>query len=106
MPKKSIKHLNFDQQNIYQIRVKGTLDQQWSDWFDGLNISPTDDGSTLLTGPVVDDAALHGLLKKVRDSGVQLLSVNQVENALADDDASGRSGHGLSDLKEKGEGKI
>ncbi len=75
---------DFDQPNIYQIRVKGTLDQQWSDWFDDLVITPDKDGTTLLTGPVVDDAALHGLLKKVRDSGLRLLSVNCIETGPAD----------------------
>jgi hypothetical protein len=63
---------------IYQIRIKGQLDSQWTDWFEGLAITLEDDGDTLLTGPVVDQAALHGLLKKVRDLGLSLLSVNQV----------------------------
>jgi hypothetical protein len=84
MSNKPAAQSSFDQPNIYQIRVKGTLHQQWSDWFGGLTISPAEDGTTLLTGPVVDDAALHGLLKKVRDSGVPLLSVNRIENAQAD----------------------
>ena len=61
-----------------------------------------EDNTTLITGPVVDDAALHGLLKRVRDSGLRLLSVNQVENALADDDISEQSDHVASDLNEKG----
>ena len=60
---------------VYQIRVKGHLGQQWADWFEGVTISPEDNGETLLTGPVVDQAALHGLLKKVRDVGMPLLSV-------------------------------
>lgn len=84
MTNKSTSHSEFDQPNIYQIRVKGTLDQQWSDWFDDLKITPDEDDTTLLTGPVVDDAALHGLLKKVRDSGLRLLSVNCIETGLAD----------------------
>jgi hypothetical protein len=63
---------------IYQIRVKGHLDSQWTDWFEGLTITLEEDGDTLLTGPVSDQAALHGLLKKVRDLGLSLLSVNQV----------------------------
>jgi hypothetical protein len=63
---------------IYQIRVKGHLDSQWADWFEGLIITLEEDGDTLLTGPVSDQAALHGLLKKVRDLGLSLLSVNQV----------------------------
>ena len=64
---------------IYQIRIKGHLGQQWTDWFEGLTITLQEDGDTLLTGPVVDQAALHGLLKRVRDLGMPLLSVNCVE---------------------------
>jgi hypothetical protein len=67
------------QPTVYQIRIKGHLSNQWTDWFDGLTITLEEDGETLLTGPVVDDAALHGLLKKVRDLGTPLLSVNRVE---------------------------
>jgi hypothetical protein len=66
------------QPTIYQIRVKGHLGRQWTDWFDGLTITLEDNGDTLLTGPVVDQAALHGLLKKVRDLGTPLVSVNRV----------------------------
>ena len=64
---------------IYQIRVEGHLGQQWMDWFEGLTITLEDNGDTLLTGPVVDQAALYGLLKKVRDLGMPLLSVNRVQ---------------------------
>ena len=70
---------------IYQIRIKGHLvGQQWTDWFEGLTITLEENGDTLLTGPVVDDPALHGLLKKVRDLGMPLLSVNRVEPGQAD----------------------
>jgi hypothetical protein len=69
---------------IYQIRIKGHLGRQWTDWFEGLTITLEENGETLLTGPVVDDAALHGLLKKVRDLGMPLLSVNRVEPGQAD----------------------
>ena len=69
---------------IYQIRIKGHLGQQWTDWFEGLTITLEENGETLLTGPVIDDAALHGLLKKVRDLGMPLLSVNRVEPDQAD----------------------
>ena len=64
---------------IYQIRIKGHLGQQWSDWFEGLTITLDDKDNTLLTGLVVDQAALHGLLKKVRDLGLPLLSVERIE---------------------------
>ena len=67
-----------DQPMVYQIRIKGYLSSQWTDWFEGLTITLEDDGNTLLTGPVVDQAALHGLLKKVCDLGLLLLSVNSV----------------------------
>ena len=70
---------NPNQPKIYHIRIKGHLDSEWSDWFEGLTITLDEDGTTLLAGPVVDDAALHGLLKKVRDAGMTLLSVNCIE---------------------------
>jgi hypothetical protein len=72
------------QSNIYEIRVKGHLGRQWTEWFGGLTITLEEDGVTLLTGPVVDQAAIHGLLKKVRDLGMPLLSVNRVEPGRAD----------------------
>lgn len=68
----------------YQIRIEGHLDDQWTDWFGGLTIALEEDGNTLLTGPVVDQAMLHGLLKKVRDLGMQLVSVNRVEPGKPD----------------------
>ena len=63
---------------IYQIRVRSHLAHEWRDWFEGLTISLEENGDTLLTGPVVDQAALHGLLKKVRDLGLSLVSVGPV----------------------------
>jgi hypothetical protein len=63
---------------VYQIRVKSHLDSDWTDWFEGLTITLEEDGDTLLTGPVVDQAALHGLLKKVRDLGMPLVSIFRV----------------------------
>jgi len=65
---------------IYKIRIMGHLGSQWVDWFEGLTISLEDNGDTVLTGPVVDQAALHGLLKKVRDLGLPLLSVSAVDS--------------------------
>lgn len=69
---------------VYEIRIKGHLARQWAGWFEGLNIYLEDDGSTLLIGPVVDQAALHGILRKVRDLGIPLLSVNSVEASHRD----------------------
>jgi hypothetical protein len=63
----------------YEIRLKGHLDDRWAEWFEGLTLTLEDNGDTLLTGPVVDQAALHGLLKKVRDLGMPLVSVSPVE---------------------------
>ena len=72
------------QPTIYQIRVQSHLGSDWADWFDGLTIALEDNGDTLLTGPVIDQAALYGLLKKVRDLGMPLLSVIRVEPGQAD----------------------
>src|SRR5438094_8217184 len=69
---------------VYQIRIQGQLGREWTDWFGGLTIRLTDNGETLLTGPVVDQAALHGLLRKVRDLGVPLLSVSCVKPGEAE----------------------
>jgi hypothetical protein len=73
-----------DESGVYRIRLKGHLNSRWIDWFEGLTISLEDNGETLLTGPVVDQAALHGLLKKVRDLGMQLISVSPVKSGQAD----------------------
>ena len=69
---------------VYQIRIKGHLGREWTDWFEGLTITLEHNGDTLLTGPVVDQAALHGLLKKVRDLGMPLVSVSPLEHGQAD----------------------
>ena len=71
-------------QEFYQITVKGHLDNRWANWFEGLTITRVDNGETLLTGPVVDQVALHGLLRKVRDLGMPLLSVTRVRPSQAD----------------------
>ena len=66
-------------QEVYQIVVKGHLDREWSDWFDGLTITLVDNGETILSGPVVDQTALHGVLIKIRDLGLPLLSLTRTE---------------------------
>jgi len=76
--------MNPDQPMIYQIRIKGHLGRHWTDWFEGLAITLEDNGDTLLTGPVVDQAALHGVLKKVRDLAMPLVSVMRVKPDPAD----------------------
>jgi len=63
----------------YQIRIGGWLDQHWGEWFDNLEITAQEDGTTLITGFRLDEAALFGLLNKIRDSGMKLISVNQVD---------------------------
>src|SRR5689334_23739839 len=68
-----------DEPRMYEIRLKGHLDDKWADWFDGLTITRADNGETLLHGTVIDQAALHGVLRKVRDLGLPLLSVMQVD---------------------------
>ncbi len=74
---------DLSQPMVYQIRIKGHLGHQWTDWFGGLTITLENNGDTLLTGPVADQAALHGLLKKVRDLGLPLLSVIYVKPGQA-----------------------
>ena len=69
---------------VYQIRLKGHLDDQWSDWLGGLTIALEEDGNTVLTGPVVDQAALFGLIKKVRDLGMPLVSIHCVDPGKSD----------------------
>ena len=64
---------------VYEILLKGHLEARWVKWFDGMVITLDDNGNTLLSGPVADQSALHGLLKKIRDAGLPLLSVNSVE---------------------------
>jgi hypothetical protein len=69
---------------LYQIRIEGHLGEQWADWFEGLTITQESNGDTLFTGLVIDQAALHGLLKKVRDLGMPLLSVNRLKSGTSD----------------------
>jgi hypothetical protein len=70
---------NYDEPALYAIRLMGHLDQRWAAGFGGLTLTLEVNGETLLTGPVVDQAALHALLRKVRDLGLPLLAVNRVE---------------------------
>ncbi len=79
MPKLHDHKMDSSQPTVYQIRLKGHLGHQWTDWFEGMIITLEENGDTLLSGPVVDQAALHGLLKKVRDLGLPLVSVFQVQ---------------------------
>jgi len=67
--------------SIYEIRVQGRLDQRWSTWFDGLTISYEGEDITVLRGPLVDEAALHGVLIKVRDLALPLLAVRRVQDS-------------------------
>jgi hypothetical protein len=69
---------------VYQIRIQGHLGSEWTDWFEGLTITQEDNGETLLTGSVVDQARLYGLLRKVRDLGIPLLAVNRAYPGEAD----------------------
>ncbi|MCC7129595.1 MAG: hypothetical protein B6D39_00055 [Anaerolineae bacterium UTCFX2] len=88
MSKKPDSQTGVNQPLVYEIRIEGHLDQQWTDWFDGLTITLEEDGNTLLNGPVADQAALHGLIKKIRDLGIPLVSVCQTQ---PDDIHSNRS---------------
>lgn len=69
---------------VYRIRLKGHLDSQWIAWFEGVTITQADNGETVLTGPISDQAALYGLLRKVRDLGLPLIAVHQVEVGQSD----------------------
>lgn len=89
-----------NQSTIYQIRVKDHLDRQWMGRFEEFSITLEEDGTTLLTGPVVDQAALHGILRKIRDLGITLLSINSVgavpktpSEIISGDQQAGRTIH-------------
>lgn len=64
---------------IYEVSIKGHLADDWNDWFGGVTVTPQADGTTLLTCQVVDQAALHGLLRQIRDLGMPLISINRIE---------------------------
>ncbi len=73
------------QPTVYQIRITGHLDSRWTDWFEGMTITLEDNGDTHLTGSVIDQAALYGLLKKVRDLGMPLVSVNRILDVVEEE---------------------
>jgi len=70
----------YDEPGVYQIRVSGVLDDRWSDWFDGFSFNKSSVNETVLTGCVTDQAALHGLLSKIRDIGLPLISVERIDD--------------------------
>jgi hypothetical protein len=80
-----------DTQQIYNIRVKGHLDNDWSNWFEGLAITLEADGTTLLSGPFIDQCALYGLLKRIHDLNLPLISVNLISSNVPDYPASERA---------------
>ena len=88
MASKCTAHIDASQAMVYQIRIKGHLGSGWTDWFEGLTIMLEEGGDTLFTGPVIDQSALHGLLKKVRDLGITLVSVVQLRSNETDRDLS------------------
>jgi len=76
-----------DEPSLYQIRLKGHLGPQWAAYFDGFTLTNSENGEALLTGMITDQAALHGVLAKIRDLGLPLLSVNRLASLEASDDA-------------------
>ena len=80
MSRKKSQETGSEGPTVYENRIKGHMGPQWRDWFGGLTIQLEEDGQTVLTGPVADQAALHGLLKKVRDVGLPLLSVVSLQS--------------------------
>ena len=86
---------------VYQIRIEGHLGREWADWFGGLTLTTLDNGETLLTGPVVDQAALYGLIRKVRDLGMPLLSVVRVTPGQAEAKSVKETQHSRSKKEEK-----
>ena len=84
MPDEQKSNPEANQQMVYQFKLKGHLSQQWLNWFEGLIVTLEEDGNTLLSGTVVDQSALHGILKKIRDLGMPLLSMNSVETGAQD----------------------
>ncbi len=103
MPNELDSKMDPDRPVVYQVRIQGHLGHEWTDWFGDVTLMPEDDGNTLLTGPIVDQAALYGLLKKVRDLGMPLLSVNRAEFNQPDKPAVKPSNLPMSLEKERGD---
>ena len=80
MPDEQKSERDPDEPRIFEIRIQGHLSQQWQDWFEGLIITLEEEGNTLLSGPVADQSALHGILKRIRNLGMPLLSVNSLDS--------------------------
>ena len=97
MNDEQISNEKHSQHPCYEIRLKGHLDDRWAEWFEGLTITLEEDGDTLISGPVVDQSALHGLLKKVRDLGMPLVSVSPLEDGPSTTLGTGRADQ--SDVK-------
>jgi len=81
-------HREFDQTKSYQIRIKGTLSKNWSDWFEGFTITPLDNDETMLAGSAVDQIALHGMLSRIRDLGLSLITVTQINERTSENDSN------------------
>lgn len=81
-----------DEPSLYQIRLKGHLGPQWAAYFDGFALTNSENGEALLTGMITDQAALHGVLAKIRDLGLPLLSVNRLASGEASENADSKSG--------------
>lgn len=80
-----------DQPTIYHIRVRGHLDARWERWFEPMAIARQDNGDTLLAGPIIDQAALHGVLKRIRDLGLPLISMERIESETPGSSTEGRT---------------
>ena len=82
---------------IYEIRIRGRLDEDWAEWFDNMTLTYTSEGQTILTGPIPDQAALHGTLNRIRDLNLELISVTQTESAAKDESQSNSEGGDCAD---------
>ena len=85
---------------IYEICIRGRLDKDWVEWFDNMTLTHTSEGQTILTGPVPDQAALHGTLDKIRNLNLELISVTQAESAAKDESQSNSEGGDYADWRQ------